>query len=102
MRIELILRNFWKYNDKNQIELVRGIDLVLIFYSRPVAEQEESTHPPLQLDKHPEQSTPALFLPLHAPMQVVWHPKHMLEQPLHLSLHPFVPQVQKISVLLLP
>lgn len=38
--------------------------------SRPVAEQEESTHPPLQLDKHPEQSTPALFLPLHAPIQV--------------------------------
>ena len=31
MRTELILRNFWKQNDKNQIELVRGIDLVLIF-----------------------------------------------------------------------
>ena len=48
MRTELILRNFWKYNDKNQLKLVRGIDLVLIFYYRPVAEQEEdehSTHP---------------------------------------------------------
>ena len=44
MRTELILRNFWKQNDKNQIELVRGIDLVLIFYSRPVAEQEEDPH----------------------------------------------------------
>ena len=48
MRTELILRNFWKQNDKNQIELVRGIDLVLIFYSRPVAEQEEDEHCPEQ------------------------------------------------------
>ena len=44
MRTELILRNFWKQNDKNQNELVRGIDLVLIFCSRPVAEQEEDPH----------------------------------------------------------
>ena len=49
MRTELILRNFWKQNDKNQIELVRGIDLVLIFYSRPVAEQEEVPQPILVL-----------------------------------------------------
>lgn len=50
MRTELILRNFWKQNDKNQIELVRGIDLVLIFfYSRLVAEQEEVPQPRLDL-----------------------------------------------------
>ena len=49
MRTELILRNFWKQNDKNRIELVRGIDLVLIFYSRLVAEQEEDPQPMLVL-----------------------------------------------------
>ena len=53
MKTELILRNFWKQNDKNQIKLVRGIDLVLIFfYSRPVAEQEEVPQPILQLEPH--------------------------------------------------
>ena len=51
MRTELILRNFWKYNDKNQLKLVRGIDLVLIFYYRPVAEQEEDD---VQYPKQPD------------------------------------------------
>ena len=53
MRTELILRNFWKQNDKNQIKLVRGIDLVLIFYSRPVAKQEEDEQYPEQSLSHP-------------------------------------------------
>ena len=62
MRTELILRNFWKQNDKNQIELVRGIDLVLIFYSRPVAEQEEDEQPePVSIVESPPHSKPQLL-----------------------------------------